>query len=121
MFKESNLKDLGERCAMTFIQAFLGIVAAGPLVGMDVEPMKAGAAAGVAAVQAPGGGGTRRGTNHGSAGLRRAPRVYDPSSVPMDKSYDELRRRPRSSSSDGCGQSILSHRELAGAGSFKDA
>ena len=35
---------------MTFIQAFLGIVAAGPLVGMDVEPMKAGAAAGVAAV-----------------------------------------------------------------------
>ena len=48
MFKDSNLKDLGERCAMTFIQAFLGIVAAGPLVGMDVEPMKAGAAAGVA-------------------------------------------------------------------------
>ena len=45
MFKESNLKDLGERCAMTFIQAFLGIVAAGPLVGMDVEPMKAGVAA----------------------------------------------------------------------------
>jgi len=50
MFKEANLKDLGERCAMTFIQAFLGIVAAGPLVGMDVVPMKAGAAAGVAAV-----------------------------------------------------------------------
>ena len=50
MFEKEKLQDLGERCVMTFAQAFLGIVAAGPMGGMDVEPMKAGAAAGVAAV-----------------------------------------------------------------------
>tara|TARA_R110002012_G_scaffold318515_2_gene537080 strand:- start:2468 stop:2686 length:219 start_codon:yes stop_codon:yes gene_type:complete len=44
------LTDLGERCVMTFAQSFLAIVTAGPMVGMDADIFKAGAAAGVAAV-----------------------------------------------------------------------
>tara|TARA_R100000808_G_scaffold7255_4_gene21472 strand:- start:9059 stop:9277 length:219 start_codon:yes stop_codon:yes gene_type:complete len=44
------LSDLGERCLMTFAQSFLAIVTAGPMVGMDADVFKAGAAAGVAAV-----------------------------------------------------------------------
>ena len=43
------LSDLGERCLMTFAQSFLAIVTAGPMVGMDADVFKAGAAAGVAA------------------------------------------------------------------------
>ena len=50
MFDKTQLQDLGERCAMTFAQSFLGIVAVGPMVGMDADVLKAGAAAGVAAV-----------------------------------------------------------------------
>ena len=44
------LTDLGERCVMTFAQSFLAIIMAGPMVGMDADILKAGAAAGVAAV-----------------------------------------------------------------------
>ncbi len=50
MFDKTQLQDLGERCVMTFAQAFLGIVAAGPVVGMDADIWKAGGAAGLAAV-----------------------------------------------------------------------
>ena len=50
MFDQAQLKDLGERCVMTFAQSFLAIVTAGPMVGMDDDIFKAGAAAGVAAV-----------------------------------------------------------------------
>ena len=50
MFDQAQLKDLGERCVMTFAQSFLAIVTAGPMVGMDADIFKAGAAAGVAAV-----------------------------------------------------------------------
>ena len=50
MFDVENLKPLAERCVATFLQAFLGIVAAGPVVGMDADIWQAGAAAGVGAV-----------------------------------------------------------------------
>ena len=50
MLTEGNPTPLAERCVATFAHAFVGIVAAGPMVGMDADVWKAGAAAGVAAV-----------------------------------------------------------------------
>lgn len=50
MFTKENLTPLAERCVATFAQAFLGIVAAGPVVGMNADVWQAGAAAGIGAV-----------------------------------------------------------------------
>tara|TARA_X000000368_G_C22429337_1_gene449695 strand:- start:78 stop:293 length:216 start_codon:yes stop_codon:yes gene_type:complete len=49
MFSKENLTPLAEKMVATFLQAFLGIVAAGPMVGMEADVWKAGAASGVAA------------------------------------------------------------------------
>ena len=50
MFEKENLVPLAERCVSTFLQAFLGIVAAVPVVGLDADIWQAGAASGVGAV-----------------------------------------------------------------------
>tara|TARA_B100000686_G_C16748096_1_gene950733 strand:+ start:1088 stop:1309 length:222 start_codon:yes stop_codon:yes gene_type:complete len=48
MFEKTKLVDLAERVTATFAEGFLGILLAGPLVGLDASMIEAAAAGGLA-------------------------------------------------------------------------